>query len=108
MARTKLANKEFAHMTGYDYIIEFRQYYIERMQREQIIALVYHELKHIDYYGTIARHDVEDWSNMVATLGVDWATTKGSIPDLIKELDDWNELESAAKQLNMFRLQAVK
>ena len=108
MARTKIANKEFTDMTGYDYIIEFREFYTERMQKEQIIALVYHELRHIGIDGKLVKHDVEDWGNMVATLGVDWATTLGDIPDLIDELEDWEELDSAAKQLNMFRLRAVK
>ncbi len=108
MARTKIANKEFTDMTGYDYIIEFREFYTERMQKEQIVALVYHELRHIGTDGKLVKHDIEDWENMVATLGVDWATTLGDIPDLIDELDEWDELNSAAKQLNVFRLEAVK
>lgn len=108
MARTKIANKEFTDMTGYDYIIEFREFYTERMQKEQIVALVYHELRHIGVDGKLVKHDIEDWENMVATLGVDWATTLGDIPDLIDELDEWDELNSAAKQLNVFRLEAVK
>lgn len=108
MARVKIANKEFADMTGYDYIIEFREFYTERMQKEQIVALVYHELRHIGTDGKLVKHDIEDWENMVATLGVDWATTLGDIPDLIDELDEWDELNSAAKQLNVFRLEAVK
>ncbi len=108
MARTKIANKEFTDMTGYDYIIEFREFYTEQMKKEQIVALVYHELRHIGADGKLVKHDIEDWENMVATLGVDWATTLGDIPDLIDELDGWDELNSAAKQLNVFRLEAVK
>lgn len=107
MGRVKTASKEFSNMMGYDYIIEFRAFYTDRMQIEQIIALVYHELRHIGTDGKLQKHDVEDWENMVATLGVDWATTMGEIPDLIDELEDWEELGSAAKQLNMFRLRKI-
>ena len=52
-AKISKANKQFLAMTGYDYILETRNYFIERMQREQIIALLYHELRHIDGSGEL-------------------------------------------------------
>lgn len=92
VARIKITNNEFTSMTGYDYIMEFREFYTEKMQREQIIALVYHELMHIDTDGKLREHDVQDWNNLVATLGV-----------------DWHRLDTVAKQLNMFGgLKAIK
>jgi predicted metallopeptidase len=110
MAKIKLANKEMREMLGYEYVLETRNYYIERMQREQIVALIYHELLHIDTDGTLRNHDVEDWSNLVATLGKDWATTQAKIMDILDEgFEEWNQLDSVAKQLNMFReLKAVR
>jgi predicted metallopeptidase len=107
-AKISKANKQFSAMTGYDYILETRNYFIERMSREQIIALLYHELRHIDRSGELQPHDIEDWSNMVATLGKDWATTKAEIKNLIDDDIIWKELEPAAKQLDMFSLRLAK
>ncbi|QZY56687.1 putative metallopeptidase [Crassaminicella profunda] len=110
IARIKIANKEMKDMLGYEYILEVRNYYIDRMQREQIIALIYHELRHIDKDGALINHNIEDWSNLVATLGKDWATTQAKIKDILDEgFEEWDELDSVAKQLNMFsQLKAVK
>ncbi|MBU5437615.1 hypothetical protein KQI42_06330 [Tissierella sp. MSJ-40] len=107
-AKVSKANKQFSAMTGYDYILETKNYFIERMNREQIIALIYHELRHIDEYGDLQPHDIEDWSNMVGTLGKDWETTKAEIKNLIDDDIIWKELEPGAKQLDMFNLRAVK
>lgn len=105
MARVSKANKQLAAMSGYGYILETRNYFIEKMSREQIIALIYHELRHIDKWGELQPHDIEDWDNMVATLGKDWATTKEEIENLINDDVIWKELESREKQLDVFTLQ---
>lgn len=102
IAKISKANKQFTEMTGYEYILETRNYFIERMSREQIIALFYHELRHIDGYGDLQPHDVEDWSNMVATLGTDWNSTEARIKNLLEDEVIWRELEPIAKQLNVF------
>lgn len=73
------------------------------MSRQQIIALIYHELKHIQLVKSdngpkidIVRHDVEDWFNMVEKLGTNWASTKGSIPNLLDEDISWESIEGPA------------
>lgn len=105
MARISKANKQFSAMTGYEYILETRNYFIENMSREKIIALIYHELRHIDEYGDLQPHDIEEWDNMIATLGKDWAETKAEIENLIDDDIIWKELEPRAKQLDVFSLQ---
>ena len=105
MARISKANKQFSEMSGYAYILETRNYFIERMNREQIIALIYHELRHIDEWGDLQPHDIEDWDNMISTLGKDWATTKANIENLIDDDIIWRELEPRAKQLDIFSLE---
>lgn len=104
-AKISKANKQFTVMTGYEYILETRNYFIERMQREQIIALIYHELRHIGQDGDMVKHDIEDWNNMIATLGTDWATTQAKIKDLLEDKILWKELEPLVKQIDMFSLQ---
>jgi hypothetical protein len=44
-----------------------------------VIGVVYHELRHIDVDGALLKHDIEDWSDMVRTLGENWATSKANI-----------------------------
>lgn len=110
MARILKANKHLDFMTGYDYVLETRNYFIDRMSREQLVALIYHELRHIDKYGDLVSHDVEDWDNLVATLGRDWATTQAQIIDILEDdFEGWRDLGKVATQLNMFdKLRAVK
>ena len=83
-------------------------HYIERMSQEQIIALIYHELRHIGPDGDLRDHDIEDWDNMVATLGKDWNSTKAEVKDLLSDDFIWRSLEPTGKQLNLFNLRAVK
>ncbi|MBC8589352.1 putative metallopeptidase [Paratissierella segnis] len=105
IARISKSNKQFAEISGYKYILETRNYYIGEMQREQIIALLYHELRHIDQFGDLQPHDTEDWSNMLATLGTDWATTQSKIQNILEDDVIWRELEPLAKQLNVFNFE---
>lgn len=103
IARIKKANKQLTAATGYEYVFEARHYYTGDMGAAKITALVYHELRHIDKEGDIIRHDIENWSNMVATLGHDWATTMADIPNILdKDFPGWRELPGRAHQLNMF------
>lgn len=95
---------------GFSYIMEFYKRNIEMMSREQIIALVYHELRHIGADGDLILHDIEDWANMHYKLGPDWSSTMRAIPDLLKDGVDWDSITGP----NLFdnpespRLKAVK
>jgi hypothetical protein len=81
-------------LTGrrFDYYIEFFKRNIEQMSREQIVALVYHELRHIGPDGEIIHHDIEDWANMHYKLGANWASTRATIPDLLADGVDWDSI----------------
>ena len=85
-------------LTGrrFGYMMEIYRTNIAMMSREQIYALIYHELRHIGLDGTIKGHDIEDWTNMIEKLGADWANTKGSIPDLLDDDVDWENIEGPA------------
>jgi predicted metallopeptidase len=90
----------------FEYMLEIFKENTILMSREQIVALIYHELKHIQLVQSkdgpkidIVRHDVEDWLNMVEKLGLNWASTRGSIPDLLDEDINWESIEGP---LNLF------
>ena len=84
----------------FEYTLEIFKENTIMMSREQIVALIYHELKHIQLVQTkdgskidIVSHEVEDWLNMVEKLGLNWATTKGSMPNLLDEHINWESIE---------------
>lgn len=103
VARVCKTNKQFDEMTGYEYIVETRNYFIDKMSREQVILLLYHELRHIDTDGSLRKHDIEDWNNIVATFGTDWNKTQGEITDILSEdFDNWQELDGYKKQTSIY------
>ena len=81
-------------LTGraYLYMIEFFKENLQEATREQIIAVVYHELKHIGKDGELVAHDIEDWDVMYHKLGHDWMAKNRDIPDLLEEGVDWDNL----------------
>lgn len=82
-------------MTGrsFHYFMELFKMNVYEMSQEQIIALIYHELRHIDLDGDLKHHDLEDWTEMLEKLGPDWASTKAYIPDLLDEAVDWDSIQ---------------
>ena len=76
------------------------------MSREQLILLIYHELRHIGHdEGKIIHHDVEDWSNIVATFGTAWSTTKEEIINIIDdefESENWMQIMPTRRQITLF------
>jgi len=82
-------------MTGrkFFYVMEMFRLNICEMSREQITALIYHELRHIDIDGDLKSHDIEDWTEMIEHLGPDWAVTISDIPDLLDDDVDWDSIQ---------------
>ncbi len=82
------------------YVMEFFKCNIEEMSREQIVMVVYHELRHVYQDGNLILHGLEDWPELVGTFGSDWATTQSMLPDLISDEIDWETVKS--RQLRLF------
>lgn len=85
-------------LTGkrFGYLMEIYKINIAMMSREQIFALIYHELRHIGIGGKMVDHEINDWINMVEKLGLDWNSTQRSIPNLLDEDVDWESIEGPA------------
>ena len=81
-------------LTGraYLHMIEFFKENLQEATREQIIAVVYHELRHIGRDGELVAHEIEDWDLMYHKLGHDWAAKNRDIPDLLEDGVDWDNL----------------
>jgi len=93
------------------YMLEIFKENTAEMSREQIIALIYHELHHIQLVKDnidLVGHDVEDWMNMIEKLGVNWASTKGDIPNILSDGVEWDTIEGPMNLFNQPGLRLVK
>jgi len=83
-------------LTGVEvaYWMEIFKKHVEGLSREQIIALIYHELRHVSRLGGIVGHDVEDWANMISALGTRWNCVDAEVPDLLAEGVDWESIQA--------------
>jgi hypothetical protein len=103
-AITRKTNKHFQELTGYKYIVETRQYYTEKMSREQLVILIYHEIRHVDPDDDgLKKHDIEDWNNVIATFGKGWDSTRARLKDILSdEFESWNCIMKTEKQLSIY------
>lgn len=66
------------------------------LSREQKIALIYHELRHIRDTAkglVLVGHDIEDWREMHDKLGPNWSSTHADMPDLLDAEFDWSKFD---------------
>jgi len=98
-------------MTGkyFGFMMEIFKINTSIMSREQIVALIYHELRHIGLEGEMVSHEIEDWLNMVEKLGVNWNSTRSAIPNILDEGVDWDSITGPPTLFsNEFKLSVVK
>lgn len=97
------APKQLTILTGYKFIIESREFWMERISNEQVIALIYSCLKRIDGDNLVGP-DVRGWKEVIGTLGYGWETTMTPVPNLLEGFDDgdFKMLKRADKQMSMF------
>lgn len=91
----------------FQYFMEFFKKNTMDMGPEQIVAIIYHELRHIDIVGDLKHHDIEDWSEMVYGLGLNWSSTKTVIPDLLADGVDWTNINEMGQQ-SLFKDRMLK
>lgn len=104
IAQTRKANPQLTELTGYKWIIETRKYFIDNMSREQLIILIYHELRHIDTSDDgLKKHDIEDWNNIVATFGKNWDKTKAQLQDILSDdFISWKHVMKTERQISVY------
>ena len=98
--QVKKASKELTKLWGYWYVFTIRQHVYEQKTPEQRVAIFYHELRHIGELGDLKDHDIEDFCDMIDTLGRNWQDTTSEI--FWNILDDnftWGQLR---RQLTLF------
>lgn len=91
-----------AQMTGkqFAFMIELFKENMYGMSREQVVAVIYHELRHIQLTTDgdtpkidLVGHEIDDFVNMLEKLGANWATTRTRIPDLLDDnIANWDDI----------------
>ncbi|WP_302806731.1 putative metallopeptidase [Cloacibacillus porcorum] len=77
---------------SYFYMIEFFAKTTAAMDENQMVALVYRELRRISPEGEILSPDVIDWWQMLMGLGRKWYYPDNSCPNLLDDNVDWKKL----------------
>ncbi len=103
IARVKKADTYLENAWCYSYVMEIKEYFVSRMSHAQIFTLLYHELRHIGEEDNLRPHDIEDWDNIVATLGANWADFEVDIKNILGvDFPGWNDINAVGKQLTLF------
>jgi hypothetical protein len=93
----------------FDYYIEFFKTNTDQLADEQIVALVYRQLRYINKDGEIIHPDIMDFVETIDKLGPVYLQTKARIPNLLDADVSWDKIKS---QPNLFesytKLQLVK
>ncbi|MFX0547930.1 putative metallopeptidase [Hathewaya histolytica] len=100
--KIKKAPAQLTKLTGYKFIIVSREFWMERISNEQIIAHIYSCLKQIDE-DKLIEPDIKGWKEVLGTLGYGWETTISPVPNLLNgfEDDDFLMLKKADKQIKL-------
>lgn len=101
--RIKKAPAQLQEITGYQFIIESREFWMTRISNEQVVAHIYSVLKQIDD-NKIIEPDVKGWKEVIGNLGYGWETTISPVINLLDgfEQDDFMMLRKADRQVTMF------
>lgn len=100
----KKANTLFNLMTGYEYILEMRGYWLGLWSTAQINAAIMSQLLRINPEdGSIYKYSEDFHSKLIATFGKDYLDTKSTviIPDLLKHDIDLREFPEASWQIRI-------
>lgn len=76
----------------YFYMIEFYEKTTSAMDDNQMVALVYRELRRIGPEGEILTPDIHDWWQILIGLGRKWFYPDNTCPNLLDEHVDWKKL----------------
>lgn len=77
---------------SYFYIVEFFGKTTACLDENQMIALVYRELRRIGPEGQIVTPDIHDWWQVLMGLGRHWFYPDSTCPNLLESGVDWKKL----------------
>ena len=97
----KKVPKQLTELTGYQFIVESREFWMSRISNEQIVAHIYSCLRQIENGDKLITPDLIGWKEVIGNLGLGWQTTMTPIPNLLDGFDteDFKMLKKADKQI---------
>jgi hypothetical protein len=105
----KRASFDFSMLTGYEYIIKARQYWIDRWSEAQLHAAIFGQLMRINPEdGSILKYSEDFHSKMISTFGAGYLEPQTVIPDLLKERVRIRGFKQANGQICMDEMQDDK
>lgn len=86
-ADIQLVKAPYTFITNYKFIMTVYEPKVIAMNDAQRNLLVMHELMHIsDDFDKLVKHDLEDFSSLVATYGLNWDTNP-NVKDPLEEIE---------------------
>lgn len=107
-------NKHVHMLTGYNWIVESKECWIQMLSRSHVVAHIYNMMKYIDIDGSIKKEDIRGWKETIGAFGYGWESSMGELPDILEvvknvaEKQDFKMLRKANKQITMFEPKLVK
>ena len=77
---------------SYFYLVEFYAKQTACLDENQMIALIYRELRRIGPEGQIVTPDIHDWWQILMGLGRHWFYPDSTCPNLLDRNVDWKKL----------------
>ena len=77
---------------NYKFVIEIYAKTTAAFDENQMVALLYRELRRIGMNGEILTPDVQDWWQMLMGLGRKWFYPDASCPNLLDDENSWKKL----------------
>lgn len=107
-ANIRKSPKTFRELTGYEYVLNLREYWIENWTNAQLVAAIMSQLLRIDPSdGSVLRYAEDTSSRLVATFGEGYldGTEDVQIPDLLEEDVELKGFPLASGQITMEELE---
>ena len=101
VAKVKKASADITNIWGYWYIMTIRHHLVCDKSQEQVVALIYHELRHVGRFGEIIPHDIEDWECLVEALDKDWFKGTHLVDNILADSFEWSARSRHNIQLSL-------
>lgn len=100
--RIKKAPKDMTETWGYLYIIESRNYWVERLSDENIVARIFRCLKRIDGMGGLKDYDIMDFSETHSEFGTGWLVNPHrQVADILDKDFQWSIVRKSKSQISI-------
>ena len=100
--RIKVASKDLYEIWGYEYVIESRLYWVEKLSDANIAARIYCCLKRIDGQGGLKDFEIMDFEETYSEFGRGWQDNPNrEVADILSGDFEWGCVRKAKRQVSL-------